>query len=165
MCNLYSMTTTQEAMRRLARVVRDSLGNLPSLPGIFPDQLAPVVRVGKDGERALEMMRWGFPPASTPLRPPSAETQDATGQQGRVHKAKVKLSPRHSPKTVRIAVCSISASVILGSDMAKTPKSEKDVWREAILKRMLETPPKPFTPKPKTRPASKGRVHKGKTRA
>jgi putative SOS response-associated peptidase YedK len=66
------MTTTQEAMRRLARVMRDSLGNLPSLPGIFPDQLAPVVRVDKDGERALEMMRWGFPP------PPKWGTQPVT---------------------------------------------------------------------------------------
>jgi putative SOS response-associated peptidase YedK len=72
MCNLYSMTTTQEAMRRLARVMRDSLGNLPSLPGIFPDQLAPVVRVDKDGERALEMMRWGFPP------PPKLGTRPVT---------------------------------------------------------------------------------------
>lgn len=35
------------------------------------------------------------------------------------------------------------------------------------LQRALNTPPtprKPLTPKPKERPASKGRVHKGKTR-
>ena len=49
--------------------------------------------------------------------------------------------------------------------MAKAPKLEKDVWRDAILKRMLATPPKPFRPKPKTRPASKGRVRKGRSRA
>ncbi len=62
MCNLYSMTKTQDAMRNLFRVTRDRAGNLPPLPGIFPDQLAPVVRVDPDGERAIDMMRWGFPP-------------------------------------------------------------------------------------------------------
>ena len=30
------------------------------MPGIFPDQRAPIVRVA-DGERALEMLRWGIP--------------------------------------------------------------------------------------------------------
>jgi len=54
------------------------------------------------------------------------------------------------------------------SSMAKNPRNkrpEADVWRDAILKRMLATPPKPFTPKRKGRPASKGRVHKGKTKS
>jgi putative SOS response-associated peptidase YedK len=62
MCNLYSVTTNQEAFRRLARVMRENLGSLQPPPGIFPDQLAPVVRLDRDGERAMEMMRWGFPP-------------------------------------------------------------------------------------------------------
>jgi putative SOS response-associated peptidase YedK len=62
MCNLYSITRSQEAIRRAFRVMRDRTGNLPSLPGIFPDTLAPVVRNGRDGERELTMMRWGFPP-------------------------------------------------------------------------------------------------------
>ena len=47
MCNLYSIITNQEAMRRLFRVNYDRVGNLPSLPGIFPDQLAPVVRLDR----------------------------------------------------------------------------------------------------------------------
>ena len=63
MCDLYSMTRAQDAMRRLFGVKHDRTGNLPSLPGIFPDQLAPVVCNAKDGERSLEIMRWGFPPA------------------------------------------------------------------------------------------------------
>jgi hypothetical protein len=62
MCNLYSITRTQEAMRRLFRVKRDFLGNLPSLPGVFPDSMAPVVRTASDGQRELALMRWGFPP-------------------------------------------------------------------------------------------------------
>jgi hypothetical protein len=44
------------------RVKRDLTGNLPGLPAVFPDTLAPVVRTARDGERELTMMRWGFPP-------------------------------------------------------------------------------------------------------
>src|SRR4029077_9110987 len=72
MCNLYSIITNQEAMRRVFRVKRDRAGNLPSLPGIFPDQLAPVVRMDQDGGQAMEMMRWGFPP------PPKLGTRPVT---------------------------------------------------------------------------------------
>jgi putative SOS response-associated peptidase YedK len=60
MCNLYSITRSQEAMRRLFAIEHDMTGNLPPLPDVFPDQLAPVVR-GSDGERQLETMRWGMP--------------------------------------------------------------------------------------------------------
>ena len=45
MCNLYSITRGQEAMRRLFRVTRDLTGNLPALPAVYPDTMAPVVRV------------------------------------------------------------------------------------------------------------------------
>jgi putative SOS response-associated peptidase YedK len=53
MCNLYSITRTQEAMRRLFRVHRDFLGNFPGLPAVFPDTMAPVVHTARDGEREL----------------------------------------------------------------------------------------------------------------
>ncbi len=53
MCNLYSLTKGQSAIRDLFRASRDRAGNLPLLPAIFPDQLAPIVRVGADGEREL----------------------------------------------------------------------------------------------------------------
>jgi putative SOS response-associated peptidase YedK len=61
MCNLYSLTKGQVAIRTLARAMRDHTGNLPPLPGIFPDQMAPIVRTGEDSKRELLMMRWGFP--------------------------------------------------------------------------------------------------------
>ena len=61
MCNLYSLTKGQAAIRQLFRVRRDLTGNLPPLPGIFPDGMAPVVRTGTDGERELAMLRWGMP--------------------------------------------------------------------------------------------------------
>jgi hypothetical protein len=59
-CNLYSAYSTQATMRKTFGVTRDNAGNLPPLPGIFPDQMAPIVRLA-DGERELLQMRWGFP--------------------------------------------------------------------------------------------------------
>ena len=61
MCNLYSVTKGQSAIRDLFRASRDRVGNLPLLPAIFPDQMAPIVRVGADGERELVMARSGMP--------------------------------------------------------------------------------------------------------
>jgi putative SOS response-associated peptidase YedK len=61
MCNLYSITTNQDAIRRLFAVTRDMAGNLPSMPGVFPDQEAPVVR-NHGSQRELIKMRWGMPP-------------------------------------------------------------------------------------------------------
>lgn len=62
MCNLYALTRAPDEIRRAFGIVRDVTGNLPPLPSIFPDQLAPVVRTGRDGSRELVTMRWGFPP-------------------------------------------------------------------------------------------------------
>jgi putative SOS response-associated peptidase YedK len=45
----------------LFSVKRDRAGNLPLFPGVFPDQMAPIVRRGRDGERELVMARWGMP--------------------------------------------------------------------------------------------------------
>jgi putative SOS response-associated peptidase YedK len=60
MCNLYSETKGQAAIRALFRVANDRTGNLPAFPGIFPDQFAPIVRNGEDG-RDLALARWGMP--------------------------------------------------------------------------------------------------------
>jgi putative SOS response-associated peptidase YedK len=49
-------------MRRLFRVKRDLTGNLPGLSAVYPGTMAPVVRIPRDGERELSLMRWGFPP-------------------------------------------------------------------------------------------------------
>ena len=58
-------------MRQAFDVSQDSAGNVPPLPAIFPDQMAPVVRT-VDGERELIQMRWGFPP------PPKVGTHPVT---------------------------------------------------------------------------------------
>ena len=52
-------TTNQEAIRALFRVVNRYVGNLPPMPGVFPDYPAPVVRNVGD-ERELTIMRWGM---------------------------------------------------------------------------------------------------------
>lgn len=46
-------------MRRLFPL-QDRGVNLPTLPGIFPDQPAPIVRSGPEG-RELTLARWGMP--------------------------------------------------------------------------------------------------------
>lgn len=61
MCNLYSMTSSQQAIRDLTRSMRDNLGNLPPLPGIYPDYAAPIVRTSEDGVREMALARWGMP--------------------------------------------------------------------------------------------------------
>lgn len=60
MCNLYSMTRSQEAMRRLFAGLDDRAGNMPPLPGIYPDYPAPIIRNAGEG-RELVMARWGMP--------------------------------------------------------------------------------------------------------
>lgn len=49
MCNLYSVTKGQQAIREAFQTMVDRTGNLPPLPAIFPDQMAPVVRSGPEG--------------------------------------------------------------------------------------------------------------------
>jgi putative SOS response-associated peptidase YedK len=40
--------------------MRGDVGNMPPLPGVFPDYFAPIVRNGAEG-RELVMARWGMP--------------------------------------------------------------------------------------------------------
>ena len=60
MCNLYSMTKGPQAIRDFTRAMRSEVGNLPPLPGVFPDYSAPIVRNGTEG-RELVLARWGMP--------------------------------------------------------------------------------------------------------
>jgi hypothetical protein len=67
MCNLYAVTKGQQAIRELTRAMSDRTGNLPPLPGIFPDDAAPIVRNQPEG-RQLTMARWGMPSPVSPCR-------------------------------------------------------------------------------------------------
>jgi len=67
MCNLYAMQSSQAAIREVIGGLTDRTGNLPDLPGIYPDYEAPIVRNGRDG-RELVMARWGMPSPAFALR-------------------------------------------------------------------------------------------------
>jgi putative SOS response-associated peptidase YedK len=67
MCNLYSLTKGQAAILQMARAMVDRTGNLPPLPGIFPDYQAPIVRNGAEG-RELSYARWGMPSPAFALK-------------------------------------------------------------------------------------------------
>ena len=64
----YSLTKSQDAIRRITKAMRDRTGNLPPLPGIFPDYAAPIVRTAEDGERELLLARWGMPSPAFALK-------------------------------------------------------------------------------------------------
>src|SRR4051812_29449384 len=63
MCNLYSLTKGQAAIIAIIRgMTDDRTGNLPPLPGIFPDYTAPIVRNQVcGGIKEMVMARWGMP--------------------------------------------------------------------------------------------------------
>lgn len=67
MCNLYSITKGQAAIREATRAMLDGTGNLPPMPAVFPDQAAPIVRV-VESERELTLARWGMPSPSFALK-------------------------------------------------------------------------------------------------
>jgi putative SOS response-associated peptidase YedK len=60
LCNLYAVTKGQQAIRDIVRAMNDWTGNLPPLPGIYPDYSAPIVRNSSEG-REITMARWGMP--------------------------------------------------------------------------------------------------------
>src|SRR5260370_26975215 len=66
MCNLYSMTKNVDAIRQLFGALNSSVGNLPSMPGIFPDYPAPIVRNAPNG-RKVALARWGMPSSQKAL--------------------------------------------------------------------------------------------------
>jgi putative SOS response-associated peptidase YedK len=72
MCNLYSQTKSQDAMRHVFEdmveeneTFEDVLGNLPTMAGIFPDYPAPIIRPRFTGGVRqgwqLTSARWGMP--------------------------------------------------------------------------------------------------------
>jgi putative SOS response-associated peptidase YedK len=77
MCNLYSITTNQEAISRLFRKINRYVGNLAPMPGVFPDYPAPVVRNAGD-EREMILMRWGMPPPPKVGGPPVTNIRNTT---------------------------------------------------------------------------------------
>ncbi|BCG94188.1 SOS response-associated peptidase [Mesorhizobium sp. 131-2-1] len=61
MCNLYNVTTSQEAIRQWTGALRDILGNLEPSIDIYPNRPGPIVRNARDGARELGNLLWGMP--------------------------------------------------------------------------------------------------------
>jgi putative SOS response-associated peptidase YedK len=59
------------------------VGNLPPMPGVFPDYPAPVVR-NQGSERELILMRWGMPPPSRTAGPPVTNIRHTSALAGMV---------------------------------------------------------------------------------
>ncbi len=71
MCNLYNVTTNQEAIRRLFGLagddIEDTLGNLEPSVDVYPDRYGPVVRNMPNGKRQMAQVRWGLPTSQEAL--------------------------------------------------------------------------------------------------
>lgn len=75
MCNLYSQTKSQDAMRHVFddmvdedEAFEDVTGNLPPMSGIWPDYAAPIIRHRPQGGWHLTKARWGMPTPETFLK-------------------------------------------------------------------------------------------------
>lgn len=81
MCNLYRITTNQEAIRALTKAF-DRLGNLEPSLDIYPDQMAPIVR-NNNGERELTRVRWGMPSSKQALFQAATKRADKLRAKGK----------------------------------------------------------------------------------
>lgn len=61
MCNLYNLTSNQQAIRDLIDITRYREGYLRPSINVHPDRSGRIVRVYLDGERELAMSVWGMP--------------------------------------------------------------------------------------------------------
>jgi putative SOS response-associated peptidase YedK len=104
MCNLYSMTTNVEAIRRLFQVdaSNDKSGNLPAMPGIYPDYPAPIVRNGASG-RELAMARWGMPSSQKALMDATKKRAEKLQAKGKTvdFKELLRLEPDSGTTNIR----------------------------------------------------------------
>lgn len=61
MCNLYNVTSNQQAILDFTRALTAGVGNLKPSLDVYPDYDAPIVRAAADGGRELVLARWGMP--------------------------------------------------------------------------------------------------------
>lgn len=61
MCNLYNVTTTREAVMQFTKAFSDKAGWNEASLNVNPNTLAPIVRIGEDGQREIVRATWGMP--------------------------------------------------------------------------------------------------------
>jgi len=80
-CNLFNVTTNQEAIRQFIGAMNDemedALGNLEPSVDVYPDRFAPIVRNMPNGKRQMVQVRWGLPSSQKALF--DAATKRANG--------------------------------------------------------------------------------------
>ena len=98
------MTTNVEAIRRLFQIdaSNDRTGNLPAMPGIYPDYSAPIVRNGVGG-RELVMARWGMPSSQKALMDVTKKRADKLQAKGKTvnFKQLLRLEPDSGTTNIR----------------------------------------------------------------
>jgi putative SOS response-associated peptidase YedK len=97
------MTKSQAAIIAIIKAMRDKTGNLPPLPGIFPDYSAPIVRTGADGVRELAMARWGMPTSQVVLMEATKRRAQKLQAKGQTvdFKALLKMEPDGGVTNIR----------------------------------------------------------------
>jgi putative SOS response-associated peptidase YedK len=100
--NLYSMTKNVDAIRRLFNALNNSVGNLPSMPGIFPDYPAPIVRSASDGCEIV-MARWGMPSSQRALMDATKKRAEKLEAKGKTmdFKELLRLEPHSGTTNIR----------------------------------------------------------------
>jgi|SRR5271165_4568087 len=78
MCNLFHPSRD----RRPFRVVKCYVGNLPPMPGAFPDYPAPVIR-NMDAGTEMVTVRWGMPPPPRTGGPPVTNIRNTSSPRWR----------------------------------------------------------------------------------
>ena len=78
-----SSESNQAAIIALFRVISRYVGNLPPMPGAFPDYSAPVIR-DSEGGREMVMMRWGMPPPPRTGGPPVTNIRNTSSPHWRI---------------------------------------------------------------------------------
>ena len=67
MCNLYKIMEARAEAARLAKAMTDRNNNQPPRSGVYPGNMAPIIRVGLDGEREMVEVQWGMPTSKNAL--------------------------------------------------------------------------------------------------
>jgi putative SOS response-associated peptidase YedK len=60
MCNLYSIRRPRDKVIGLFGISNVNDGVHLELPAVYPDAMAPIIRLDDNGARNLTMMRWGL---------------------------------------------------------------------------------------------------------
>lgn len=82
MCNLYNISTNQEAIRQITKALIDSVGNLEPELDLYPNYMAPIVRNTPAG-RELVKVQWampGFPHIQREAAKKRADKKKAKGE-------------------------------------------------------------------------------------